>query len=331
MSVVVAGILFLVLMAYAIFGGADFGAGFWDLTAGGAARGRRPRALIDDSIGPVWEANHVWLIFALVIAWTAFPTVFAAVMRTLYVPLGLAAFGIVLRGSGFAFRKVSVRTATQRAYGATFAASSVLTPFFFGAIAGSIATGRVPATGGTGPLEAWVTPTCLFTGALAVATCAYLAAVLLTAEARRRAEPVLERYFRARAGAAAAGAGVVSAAGLAVVHTAAPHLFHRLLTAGLPFVLISMVAGLGVLGLLGRADPRLLRLLAFAAVGSVIAGWGVAQYPDLLGDHARLADVAAPTPTLVSVLVVFAAAAVLCLPSLGVLYALHQQGRLEGG
>ena len=329
MSRVVAGMLFVVLEAYAIFGGADFGAGFWDLTAGGAERGRGPRHLIDLSIGPVWEANHVWLIFVLVIAWTAFPPAFVAVMRSLYVPLGLAALGIVLRGSGFAFRKVSVRTATQRANGAAFALSSVVTPFFFGAVAGAIATGRVPAVGGTGPLAAWFTPACLFTGALTVAICAYLAAVFLTAEARSRDEPGLEKYFRNRAQAMAAAAGLISLGGLLVVYAGNRHLFHRLLGAGLPFVLLSVVAGGGVLLLIRSADPRVLRVLAAGAVASLIAGWGVAQYPFLLGDHLPIAVAAGPAPTLQAVAAIFVVAALLCLPSLGLLYVLHERGRLE--
>jgi cytochrome d ubiquinol oxidase subunit II len=117
----VAVILFTGVVFYAVFGGADFGAGFWDLTAGGAERGRAPRGLIDRAIGPVWEANHVWLIFCLVVLWTGFPQAFAAIMSTLFVPLWLAGFGIVLRGSGFAFRAVVTRTAEQRVAGATFA------------------------------------------------------------------------------------------------------------------------------------------------------------------------------------------------------------------
>src|SRR5690348_16074171 len=128
-STVAAVALFIGVIAYAVLGGADFGAGFWDLTAGGAERGRRPRHLVDLALAPVWEANHVWLIFCLVMLWSAFPTAFAAITTTLYIPLGLAALGIVVRGSGFAFRKVVVRTAHQRAAGAAFAASSVITPF----------------------------------------------------------------------------------------------------------------------------------------------------------------------------------------------------------
>src|SRR6478672_6077434 len=105
MSTVVAVVLFIGITAYAVFGGADFGAGIWDLLAGGASRGERPREIIDHSIGPVWEANHVWLIFCFVVLWTAFSPAYASITLTLFVPLTLAAVGIVLRGSGFAFRK----------------------------------------------------------------------------------------------------------------------------------------------------------------------------------------------------------------------------------
>src|SRR4051812_4944997 len=164
MDVVVAVILLVALMAYAVFGGADFGAGFWDLTAGGARRGRPPRALIDHALGPVWEANHTWLIYCLVVLWTAFPSSFAAIMTTLYIPLGLAALGIVLRGSGFAFRKAVVRTEQQRVNGVAFALSSVLTPFFFGAVVGALASGRVPAAGHGDSIRSWVNPSSLVTG-----------------------------------------------------------------------------------------------------------------------------------------------------------------------
>ena len=114
MSDLVAVVLLLALTTYAVFGGADFGAGFWDLTAGGSERGARPRALIEHSIGPVWEANHVWLIFVFVVTWTAFPEAYASITLTLFVPLTIAALGIVLRGASFAFRK-SVVTAPQPA------------------------------------------------------------------------------------------------------------------------------------------------------------------------------------------------------------------------
>src|ERR671927_1043434 len=198
MSTLTAAVLFVGVVAYAVLGGADFGAGFWDLTAVGAQRGRRPRHLVDESLAPVWEANHVWLIFCLVMLWTGFPAAFAAIMTTLYIPLGLAALGIVVRGSGFAFRKVFVRTEQQRVVGAAFAASSVLTPFFLGTVAGGIASGRVPAEGHGDPVTSWLNPTSLLGGTLAVLTCAFVAAVFLTAEGRRRGDDDLEVWFRRR-------------------------------------------------------------------------------------------------------------------------------------
>src|SRR3954469_23225619 len=185
-SDVIAVVLMIGVTAYALFGGADFGAGFWDLIAGGAARGERPRATIDHSIGPVWEANHVWLIFTLVVLWTAFAEAFASITLTLFVPLTLAALGIVLRGSSFAFRKAVFRTRDQRNFGAAFAASSVLVPYCMGAVAGGIASGGLPAGGRAGdPLDSWVNPTSILVGILAIVTVAYLAAVYLTWDARR--------------------------------------------------------------------------------------------------------------------------------------------------
>src|SRR5687768_9416015 len=160
MTDVIAVVLWIGVTFYALFGGADFGAGFWDLVAGGDRRGERPRALIDAALAPVWEANHVWLIFCLVVLWTGFPSAFSSLMSTLFVPLTIAAFGIVLRGCGFAFRPLSTRLGTRRTYGAAFAFSSLVTPFFFGTIAGGIASGRVPVGNAKGGLIAsWVNPT----------------------------------------------------------------------------------------------------------------------------------------------------------------------------
>jgi cytochrome bd ubiquinol oxidase subunit II len=322
-------ILFAGVALYSMFGGADFGAGFWDLTAGGAEAGRRPRGLIDRALGPVWEANHVWLIFCLVVMWTAFPAAFAAIMTTLYVPLGAAALGIVLRGAGFAFRKVSVRTSEQRLHGSAFAVSSVVTPFFLGTVAGGIASGRVPTGGHGDAMRSWLNPTSLLGGALAVVVCAYLASVFLIAEARARGADDLEPFFRWRALSAAVVAGALSATGVFVLRADARHLFDRLLGPALPAVLVSAAAGAAALLLVRRAPPGVLRVLALVAAASVVAGWGVAQYPYLLGTHLAIAEAAAPRPTLVAVLVVFAVAAVLVLPSLGLLYALQQRGVLE--
>jgi cytochrome bd ubiquinol oxidase subunit II len=329
MSTFAAVVLFVGVVAYAVLGGADYGAGFWDLTAGGAERGREPRHLVDQSLAPVWEANHVWLVFCLVMLWTGFPVAFAAIMTTLYVPLGLAALGIVVRGSGFAFRKVFVRTEQQRVVGAAFAGSSVLTPFFLGAVAGGIASGRVPTRGHGDPLTSWLNPTSLLGGVLAVLACAFTAAVFLTAEARRRDEPDLERWFRLRAQVTAVVTGVVALAGIAILRADAPRLFSGLLSRGLVLVVLSGLCGLGALTLVRRAAPRVVQALAVTAVGAVVAGWGVAQYPYLLGTHLSIAQAAAPAPTLVALTVVAAAALVLVVPSMALLFVLQQRGRLE--
>jgi len=326
MSRLASVILFTGVVAYALFGGADFGAGFWDLTAG---RARRPRELIDHSIGPVWEANHVWLIFCLVVLWTAFPSAFAAISSTLYLPLGAAAIGIILRGCGFAFRKAITGSGGEPFADAAFAASSVVTPFFLGAVAGGIASGRVPAQATGDPFTSWLNPTSVLGGALAVVTCAYLAAVFLSVEARARAEPDLEQWFRRRAIGAALAAGALSLAGVVVLRADAPRLFHRLLGAGLPLVAASAAGGLASLALLGRGATRLSRVMAVVAVAAVVGGWGVAQYPYLLGTHVKVDAAAAPSATIASTLVVALAAGAVCLPSLGFLYVLHQRGRLD--
>jgi cytochrome bd ubiquinol oxidase subunit II len=328
MSTFAAVVLFVGVVAYALLGGADFGAGFWDLTAGGAARGRRPRHLIDETLAPVWEANHVWLIFCLVMLWTGFPGAFAAITTTLYLPLGLAALGIVVRGSGFAFRKVVVHTEQQRATGAAFAVSSVITPFFLGTVAGGIASGRVPAGGSGAPLRSWVNPTSLLGGALAVLVCAFVAAVFLIAEARRRGDHELELWFRRRARAVSVVTGGLVLAGIFILRADSPRLFHELLGRGLPLVLGSALCGLAALLLLPTAAPGLLRLLATAAVAAVIAGWGVAQYPYLLGTHLRISEAAAPDPTLWALAVVAAAAVLLVVPAMALLFVLQQRGRL---
>src|SRR6478752_7125562 len=186
MTNIVAVVLLLALAAYAVFGGADFGVGFWDLTAGGPQRGERPRELIERSIGPVWEANHVWLIFIFVVTWTAFPEAYASIMLTLFVPLTIAALGIVLRGASFAFRKSVMTLGNRRLFGAAFAASSVIVPYCMGAVAGGIASGRVPSGGKAGdPWSSWLNPTSILGGLLVVCLDAYLAAFFLVRDADR--------------------------------------------------------------------------------------------------------------------------------------------------
>jgi cytochrome bd ubiquinol oxidase subunit II len=327
----VAVVLFLGITAYALFAGADFGAGFWDLVAGGAERGRRPRALIEHSIGPVWEANHVWLIFTLVVLWTGFSEAFASIGLTLFVPLTLAALGIVMRGASFAFRKTLARTSQQRIFGALFATSSVIVPFCMGAIAGAIASGRVPAGGKAGDTwTSWLNPTSILGGVLAVTVCAYLAAVYLVWDARRLENDDMVEYFRRRAIAAAVVAGVVAFAGIFVLHADATYVFHGLTSRALPVVIASALCGITSLFLLVRGAHRGARLLSAGAVATVIVAWGVAQWDYMLPTSLTVKAAAAPNPTLGAILVVFGVAAVTIVPGIVFLYILDQRSLLPG-
>jgi len=322
----VAIVLWIAATLYAIFGGADFGAGAWSLLAGGAERGRRPRELIDWAIGPVWEANHVWLIFMLVLLWTGFASVFEAVFSTLFIPLSLAALGIVLRGSGFAFHHSARRVGGRALAEATFGVASVLTPFFMGTVVGAVAGGRVPTGNAAGDeVTSWLNPLSLVIGALFVATGAYLSAVFLVSDARRAGAPDLERYFADRAFVSALAAGALAVAGLVVLRSDARFVFDGLTGDALPLVILSLVCGGAVLVLLRRNARRGARPLAAGAVASVIWAWGVAQHPYLLPQKLTIAAAAAPSATLTSLLVVFAVAVVVVLPSLGLLFTLVQR------
>jgi len=327
---VAATILWTGATLYALFGGADFGGGFWDLLAGfDDEKGARPRARIQRSLTPVWEANHVWLIFILVVLWTAFPEAFGAIFSTLYVPIALAALGIVLRGAGFAFRKSVQRLQYRRAMGAAFALSSVLTPFFMGTVVGAIAAGNVPADGSGDAFSSWLQPLPLLTGALFVFAGAYLAAVFLVADSHRSGDKEMESWFARRALVAGIAAGAVALLGLIALHGEARHVYDRLIVEGLPLVIVSILCGFGVLALLLARRRRGLRPLAAGAVVAVIWGWGVAQFPYLLPTSLRIDQAAAPGPTLDAVLIVFGVAVVVVLPALGLLYWLSQRELLE--
>jgi cytochrome d ubiquinol oxidase subunit II len=308
----------------------------WDLLAGRGERAERARGQIDRSIAPVWEANHVWLIFVLVVLWTAFPQAFSAVMTTLYIPLALAALGIVLRGSGFAFRHAlpgPVREPATRVFGV----SSLLTPFFLGVVAGAVASGEVPADGGGDPTSSWTGVLPLLTGALFVAICAYVAAVFLVWDAGAAGDSDLQRYFARRALAMAVIAGAAALAGIFALHSDARFVYDGLTGEGLPLVILSAIAGLAALGLLIRGlqqgfEGRLTLLLRPAAVGAVVTviwGFFVAQHPYMLPTSLTIEDAAGVSAALTSVIVVFAIAAVIILPSIGLLYVLSQRRALE--
>jgi cytochrome d ubiquinol oxidase subunit II len=280
----------------------------------------------------VWEANHVWLIYIFVVLWTSFPEAYASITLTLFVPLTIAAFGIVLRGSSFAFRKAVFRTRDKRNFGAAFAISSVIVPYCFGAIAGAIATGRVPAGGIAGdPVSSWINPTSILGGVLAVAVVAFLSAVYLVWDAARLADDTMVEHFRQRAVVAAIAAGAVSLGGLFVLRADAPYLFGGLTTRALPLVIVSVVCGGGSLVLLLRDNHRGARLLAAGAVTAIMAAWGVAQWDFILPETLTVVGAAAPSGTLAAVLVATALAIVLIIPAFVLLYVLDQRGLLEEG
>ena len=332
MATTLLALMWASVTVYALLAGADFGAGAWDLLSGRTGPGARRRALIEHAIGPVWEANHVWLIFVLVLMWTAFPPLFAAVSSTLYIPLTLVALGVIARGSAFAFRKAVTEVWQQRIFGAAFAFSSLVTPFFLGAVAGGVASGRVPPGVARGNVvTSWLNPTSVLSGALAVVAGMYLAAVYLTADARRSGQLDLAAEFRRRALAAGVVAGLLAVAGLAVVHADAPRLWAGLSGRALPLVALSGAAGVASLALLAARRYLLVRVSAALAVAAVLWGWGAAQYPHLLPGAPGLtvAQAAAGPATLQATTISVGVGIVLLVPSLAWLFLLFQRSERQ--
>ncbi len=325
----VVSIIWLGVLAYAVFGGADFGSGAWDLLAGSSRSGATVRHRIDHSIGPVWEANHVWLIFVLVFLWTGFPQVFAALVTAVFIPLLGVGVGIIFRGGAFVFRKSSSSFEQARFFGALFAISSLLTPFFLGAAVGAVASGRVPLDGSVDPWRVWVTPTSVLGGVLAVGTCMWLAAVFLAADADRDGQTDLVDYFSRRSQITAIVLGLVSLSGIYIIETDAPVLAGGLETWGAPLVVASGICGVSTMSLLARGRPRVARLPAVGAVVSVVLGWGVGQFPWMLVDEITIDEAAAEPATLWALVVAFGLAGLLVIPSLVWLLGLTAGGALS--
>ncbi len=323
-------VLVIGLTAYAVLGGADFGAGFWDLTAGSAEKGSRVRGMVKRSMGPVWEANHVWLIFVLVIMWTCFPPAFAAIMETLYVPLFLAGMGIVLRGAAFALRGEAATIGEARWLGATFALSSVITPFFLGTVIGAVAVGEVPVGVAGDPIESWTGPVQLFAGVTAVVSGAFMAAVFMAADSVRAGLPDLIAAFRARALGAGVAAGALAIGGLAVVSAGAPDLFDGLIGGpALASVIVSALAGVTTMWLIWNSRFGVARLSASVAVGAILVGLAVAGSPYFLPGELTFSEAAASQATLVATLVSVAVGLAVIVPSLALLFRLTLAGRLD--
>lgn len=326
---VVAWILLLAIAAYACGGGVDYGAGFWDLFAGGAERGKRPRWLIDHAMEPVWEVNNVWLIFVLILMWTGFPVFFETVFDALWLPLVLAAVGLVLRGAGFALRKPTRRLAQRRVYGAVFAVSSLLTPFFLGAVVGGVASGRVtPRT--TASADAWANTTSVMAGLLAVAASAFLGAVFLTADARRFDAADLADYFRHRAWGSLVGIVVLAVIGLAVTHQHTSYVHHGLTHGlGLVMLILAAVAAALTAWLVRGQTAGWARFTSVGCVALVIAAWGFAQRPYLVPTSLTVQQAAGDAKPMEWLLFVSIVAVVLIVPALFVLYRLDTRGALQ--
>jgi len=315
------------LALYTVLAGADFGAGLWQLVAGGGERGTRVRDHAHRSIGPVWEANHVWIVFVLTVTWTAYPRAFSSIASTLCVALFIAGIGMVLRGAAYALRAGSE---APRRIDMLFAISSILTPFALGAAVGGIASRRVPVGNAAGDLfSTWLNPTSILVGVLAVALCAYLAAVYLAADARRLGEEELEGYFRGRSLAAGAVAGALAVAGVFVIRSDARPLYDGLIAGdGLVGVIASALAGVATLALVWRRRYELARVTSAVAVTAVVVGWALAQEPTIL-PGLSVEQAASPRETLIALIIAIVAGAVILFPSLAVLFSMVLRGRFD--
>ena len=319
------------LAAYAVLAFADFGAGFWTLFArGGRAGVEATRDHARGAIGPVWEANHVWLIFVLATCWTAYPVAFGSIASTLAIPLFVAALGIIMRGTTYALRSQLDEGRSLRLVEFLFALSSILVPFALGTVVGAIASGRVPVGNARGDrISSWTGPLSIVIGLLSVAAGAYLAAVYLAADARRLDERTLERDFRVRSLAMGVVAGGLALAGLLVVRSDVPALWHGLTSGGgLAMVVVSGAAGIATLALVGTNRFGPARASAAVAVAAIVAGWAFAQEPVFL-PGLTIEQAAAGHATLVAVVVAAAAGAVVLVPSLFLLFRLFLLGRLD--
>jgi len=326
----VALVLLLLLAAYTCGGGADFGAGMWDLLAGDRDRGARPRSLVDYAMAPVWEANNVWLVFILVVTWTGFPPVFEAVMSTAWVALTLVALGIVARGAAFAIRKPTHRVARRRHLGIVFGLASVLTPFFLAATLGGIASGRIPPGNSKGdPVTSWLNPTSVLFGILGLLAAAFIAAAFLVSDARRFEAPDLEAYFRTRAVVSGSLLLLVMAGGLLVVHEDAKPLYDGLTSGpGLGFAIAAGIFVLATAALLRTGRLRGTRLTAVGALASLVLAWGMAQRPYALPTTLTVDEAAGDPNTMRWLIFVTIVAVALIGPALALLYRLDLTDRL---
>ena len=306
-ELLVAAVALVTVALYAIFGGADFGGGVWDVLASGPRRSDQ-RDVIGHAIGPVWETNHVWLIFLIVLLFTCFPPAFAAISTGLFAPLTFVLVGIILRGAAYAFRtQAYAATLLSQFWGHVFGIASVVAPFFFGTAVGGLTVGRY----------AWTSPFALVVGALAVALCAQLAAVFLTVETTG----ALRNDFRARAMAATVVLAAIGAIGLGVAYATAPHTFASLMQArSLPGIGTAMLLGFLVLGALWTRQYAIARFAVAAQSVAILAGWYAAQAPSIIPGELTFSQAVAPPETLRAFLWLVAIGSLFLVPSLALLF-----------
>jgi cytochrome d ubiquinol oxidase subunit II len=328
---VTAFVLLLTITAYSVAGGVDYGAGIWDLLAGRGARADRARQVIEHAMAPVWEANNVWLVLAIVVCWTGFPLLFQSVFASLYPLFAIALLALILRGAFFAFRHAWVGPSGYRRTGIVFGISSVLAPFFFAAALGAIASGRVAVGAPNVPVwQACVNPTSISFGLVSLAATAFIGASFLVGDARRFGMPDMVDYFRRRAVIATGVLMVTGTVALAVIGLENSHLLGAMLIGlGTPFALAAVIFTPVVGFQLWRGIFRWYRVFSVVVVGSLVFAWGFGQSPYLLPGQLTIADAAAPLGSEVLLSIVTLLVVVLVLPSLGLLVYLDQRGALE--
>ena len=324
-------VLLMTVTAYSVAGGVDFGAGIWDLLAGGGEQAHEARALIDHAMAPVWEANNVWLVFSIVVCWTGFPLLFQSVFASLYPLFSLALLGVILRGAFFAFRHIASGPRMERASSLVFGISSVVTPSFFAATLGAIASGRVGVGEPTVPVwEACFNPMSISFGLVALAATAFSGASFLVGDARRYGIPSMADYFRRRAVVATLVLIAAGALGLVAIGFEAPRLLGSMIGGpGTPFTLAAIVMTPLVGFLLWRGRFVWYRVLTVGAVSSLVLAWGLAQAPFMLPGTLTVSKAAAPVATHVALAIVTGALVLLVAPSLGLLVYFDQRSALE--
>ena len=317
LEMIVAGAMIVSLMFYALLGGADYGGGVWDLFARGR-RGALQRELIAEAIGPVWEANHVWLILVVVILFTGFPQAFAVIATALHIPLTLLLIGIVLRGSAFTFRTYdSERDRVQQRWSRVFSIASIITPILLGITLGAIASGTIKVENGvvtSGFVSSWLAPFPFAVGFFALALFAFLAAVYLTLETE---DEKLQDDFRARALFSGAMVGVLALMVFLLSGSGAPSVRAGLTASGwaLPLHLATAASAIGAFYFLWKRRYALARLCAACQVGLILWGWALAQFPFIVEPDITINSAAAPPATLRLLLIALGVGALVLFPS----------------